>query len=312
MAEQLVLRGTLEGHCDWVTSIATSHELPNTIVSASRDKKIFVWTLTPEAEAAGFAKRSLTGHNQAVSDVQISSDGQFVLSSSWDKTLRLWKLDSGESLKTFVGHTSDVFSVAFSPDNRQIASAGRDRTVKLWNTVGECKYTFIENQHADWVSCVRFSPSAKQPMVVSAGWDKLVKVWNLQNFQLRTNLAGHDAPINTVTISPDGSLCASGAKDGKVMLWDVNEGKHLYSLEGGSAIQALAFSPRSYWIVAATDKSIKLWDLENKQVIQEITAPGPVNGGLHWINSLTWSADGNSLFAGATDGKVFVFEISQQ
>jgi WD40 repeat protein len=41
------------------------------------------------------------------------------------------------------------------------------------------KYTIVDDNHTDWVSCVRFSPNQKDPLIVSAGWDKLVKV----NFQ---------------------------------------------------------------------------------------------------------------------------------
>ena len=57
----------------------------------------------------------------------------------------------------------------------------------------------------------------------------------------------------------DGSLCASGGKDGTAMLWDVNDGKHLYSLDAGGTINALTFSPKNYWLVAATDTSIKVF-----------------------------------------------------
>lgn len=106
----------------------------------------------------------------------ISSDSNFALSGSWDKTLRLWDLNMGETVRTFQKHTSDVNSVAFSADNRQIVSGSRDRTVRLWNTLADCKYTIEEGQHTDWVSCVRFSPSPKEPLIVSCGWDKLVKV----------------------------------------------------------------------------------------------------------------------------------------
>jgi WD40 repeat protein len=106
----------------------------------------------------------------------ISSDGAYALSSSWDKSLRLWELSTGNTTRTFVGHTNDVLSVSFSADNRQIVSGSRDRTIKLWNTLGDCKFTITDKGHTEWVSCVRFSPNPQNPVIVSAGWDKLVKV----------------------------------------------------------------------------------------------------------------------------------------
>ncbi len=106
----------------------------------------------------------------------ISSDGAYALSSSWDKTLRLWELATGNTTRTFVGHVNDVLSVSFSADNRQIVSGSRDKTIKLWNTLGDCKFTITDKGHTEWVSCVRFSPNPQNPVIVSAGWDKLVKV----------------------------------------------------------------------------------------------------------------------------------------
>ena len=53
-----------------------------------------------------------------------------------------------------------------------------------------------------------------------------------------------------MTVSPDGSLCASGGRDGKAMLWDLNDGKHLYTLESGDIINSLCFSPNRYWLCA--------------------------------------------------------------
>ncbi|XP_025892447.1 receptor of activated protein C kinase 1, partial [Nothoprocta perdicaria] len=120
----------------------------------------------------------------------------------------------GTTTRRFVGHTKDVLSVAFSSDNRQIVSGSRDKTIKLWNTLGVCKYTVQDESHSEWVSCVRFSPNSSNPIIVSCGWDKLVKVWNLANCKLKTNHIGHTGYLNTVTVSPDGSLCASGGKVG--------------------------------------------------------------------------------------------------
>ena len=91
----------------------------------------------------------------------------------------------------------------------------------MWNTLGEHKFNFDNNAHTDWVSCVRYSPNPQNPLVVSCGWDKMVKVWTA-GLELQADLPGHTGYVNTVTMSPDGSLCASGGKDGTARLWDLN------------------------------------------------------------------------------------------
>jgi len=291
------------------------------VLSASRDKTVIVWKLTREEGKYGLAKKRLKGHAHYVQDVAISSDGQFALSASWDGTLRLWDVNTGVTTKRFVGHAKDVLSVAFSADNRQIVSGSRDKTIKLWNTVGLCKITVSgEEGHKEWVSCVRFSPNMEQPRIVSAGWDKVVKVWTLDRWiDLKTTLHGHTGYINTVTVSPDGSLCASGGKDGTAMLWDLNEGRHLSSLIGDDVITALVFSPIRYWLCAGTGSSIKIWDLETKKLVDELklALPEKINPKTGKKSkaipvqciSLAWSADGSTLFAGYTDNLVRVWEV---
>jgi len=311
--DHLVLRGTLDGHGGWVTALATSMEVPDMLLSASRDKSLIYWTLTRDEEKFGVAKRRLKGHSHYVQDVAISSDGQFALSGSWDGTLRLWDLSTGTTTRNFYDHTKDVLSVAFSADNRQIVSGSRDKTIKLWNTLGQCKFTITEDGHKEWVSCVRFSPNLATPLIVSAGWDKMVKVWNLTLCKLRTNLIGHTGYVNTVTVSPDGSLCASGGKDGTAMLWDLNEGRHLSSLDAGDIIHALVFSPIRYWLCAATASAIKIWDLESKVCVDELK-PDIKQRGKKAVPiqciSLAWSADGTTLFAGYTDNIIRVWVVT--
>lgn len=303
----LMYKGQLKGHGGWVTAIATSAANPNMIVSGSRDKNLIVWELTKEQNNYGYAKRSLSGHAHFVSDVVISSDGQFAISGSWDKTLRLWELATGKTTRRFIDHEKDVLSVAFSQDNRQIVSASRDRTIKLWNTLGECKFTITEGGHSDWVSCVRFSPT-QQPQIVSGGWDRVVKVWNLSTCKLETNLIGHTGYISSVTVSPDGSLCASGGKDGTAMLWDLNKGEHLYSLDAGNIIHSLSFSPNRYWLCAATDSCIKIWDLESKTTVAELV---PENKKAACV-SLAWSTDGSTLYSGYTDNVIRVWGVQSR
>ena len=289
------------------------------------DKTAIVWHLTRDRESYGVPKRSLQGHNHFVQDITLSQDAQYALTASWDKTMRLWDLSNGETVCNFVGHTGDVLSASFSPDNRLIVSGSRDKTIKVWNTRGECKGDLVAQPssrgnaalagHTEWVSAVRFSPDPASPQVVSAGWDKLVKVWDFKSAapQLQVNHLGHSGYINTIAISPDGTLCASAGKDGIVMLWDLNKHRHLYSLEAGDIIHTLVFSPNRYWLCAATATSIKIWDLLSKTIIDDLRPEFPASkSSKPECLSLAWSADGATLFSGYTDNNIRVWEVTSR
>jgi len=327
--ETINFQGVLKGHAGWVTGIRTTAQDQNKVFSCSRDKSVIIWNLTQQEQQAdteepmmGFMEKRLVGHHHFIQDMDISSDGAYALTASWDKTLRLWDLASGETETQFRSHTGDVLSVAFSSDNRQVVSGSRDKSIKLWNVIGVAKYELgqtTDTPHKDWVTCVRFSPNSEEPVIVSASCDWTVKVWNLQRCKLRFNLCGHNARINCVTVSPDGSLCASGGKDGKAILWDLNEGGSLSTLDAGKEINALEFSPNRYWLCAATGSAVKIWDLESKQEVGALTLQEDVEeAGANRSKrlpilciSLAWSTDGSTLFAGYTDNLIRVYRLSR-
>ncbi|XP_071700599.1 small ribosomal subunit protein RACK1-like [Rutidosis leptorrhynchoides] len=312
MADTLILRGTLRSHTDWVTAIACPIDNSDTIITSSRDKSLIVWHLNNSDKTSGVVHRRLTGHSDFIQDVVLSSDGQFALSGSWDNELRLWDLNTGSTVRRFVGHGNHVLSVAFSNDNQQIVSASRDKTIKLWNTLGECNHTF-ENGHDDCVSCVRFRPNVTGPMIVSGSWDKSVKIWNLSSCKLRSSLHGHNGYVNTVTVSPDGSVIVSGGEDGNILLWDLSEGSMCDSLYSGSIVNALCFCPNKYWLCAATEKSIEVWDFESKSVVMDLKVDDLKQesemAATAYCTSLCWSTDGSTLFSGYTDGVVRIWRV---
>lgn len=105
------------------------------LIELAIDKTIMVWDIFDPDHVEyndnneriyGVPRKCLKGHNHFVEDVDVSFDGTFAITASWDKTIRLWDLQACECPKTvsgqrhFEGHTKDVLSVAFSADNRQV------------------------------------------------------------------------------------------------------------------------------------------------------------------------------------------------
>jgi hypothetical protein len=90
--------------------------------------------------------RTLAGHTDLVTGVVVTPDGGRAISSSWDKTLKVWDLASGQELLTLSGHTDLVTDVAVTPDGSRAISSSYDNTLKVWDLAsGSCFATF----HAD-------------------------------------------------------------------------------------------------------------------------------------------------------------------
>lgn len=327
---EFVDMGELRGHNDWVTCITSGHSLKenedsNLLISGSRDKTLMIWKLHGENKNGLYGEplKSFTGHNHFVTDLALSNDNSMVISSSWDKTLRLWDIKTGKTIRRFVGHTKEVLSVALSQDNRQIISAGSDLGIKLWNTLGENKFTTDNNNHTDWVSCIRYSPSTKtasakgdvgKPFFASVGWDGRLKIWNT-NFQIRYTFKAHLGNINALAISPNFKYVATGGKDKMLNIWELKDLNAVSrAIDAGSTINQISFNYKQQWVAVATETSVKVWDLQSKDSspIAELASDRKEKEGkkgkLPQCISLTWNALGDKIFAGFSDGVIRVWQ----
>jgi WD40 repeat protein len=160
--------------------------------------------------------RILEGHRDSVESAVFSPDGQRVVSSSYDATVRVWDAQQGDQLAMLLGHTEAVVSASFSPDGQQIVSGSGDKTVRVWNAQTGDQLAVLEG-HSSWVSSASFSPDGQQ--IVSGSWDKTVRVWNVQTGDQLAVLKGHSSSVSYASFSPDGQHIVSEDRFGSTCTW---------------------------------------------------------------------------------------------
>jgi hypothetical protein len=123
----------------------------------------------------GDAGVTLGGHE---TDVFAAALGRTIaVTGSYDTTLGVFSLPSGERTLTLRGHWHGVRSVDLSPDEARIASGSWDKTVRLWNSKTGALEAILRG-HQSYVSAVRFSPSGRR--LASASWDGALVVWDVE------------------------------------------------------------------------------------------------------------------------------------
>ncbi|MBV9689061.1 MAG: TIR domain-containing protein [Ktedonobacteraceae bacterium] len=159
---------------------------------------------------------SLEGHTGSVWSVVISPDGQSLVSGSWDKTIKVWNVQTGHLLRSLKGHTGSVWSVVISPDGQSLVSGSGDKTIKVWNVQTGNLLRSLKG-HTDAVSSIAISPDGQ--ILVSGSEDETIKVWNVRTGDLLRSLREHTDAVSSVAISPDGQTVVSGSLDMTIKIW---------------------------------------------------------------------------------------------
>ncbi len=247
-----------------------------------------------------------TGHTSAVSEVAFSPDGKTLASGSWDNSVKLWSVESGQQLASLEGHTGWVWSVAFSSDGKTLASGSADKTIKLWNVeTGREIKTLVG--HAEFVQPVAFSPDGKT--LASGGRDNTVRLWNVESGQEIKTLISHTDWVYTVAFSPDGKILASAGSDRTIKLWNVATGHETKSLPDvhDRAVLSVIFSPDGKTLASgSSDQTIKLWELVSGQEITQL------DGHTGSVFSVRFSPDGKTLASGGGDNKIKLWELESR
>ena len=242
------------------------------------------------------SKKILKGDlkNGHINTVAFSPDGKYVVSGSYDNTVRIWDVATGNATHTYVGHSNWINSVAFSPDGINVASGSNDNTARIWEVESNQEMHTLE-EHIDAVESVAFSSPDGKYLVT--GDRNTACIWDVDIGTVEKKLEGHTDFINSVAFSPDEKYVVSGSEDKTVRIWNVVSGQEMHILKGHrNAVRSVGVSPDGKCVVSGSfDKTIRIWDVISGKEIYKLKMNSP-------IVSVAFSPD-------ITSGYTFAFTI---
>ncbi|WYZ41116.1 hypothetical protein EsH8_V_000011 [Colletotrichum jinshuiense] len=203
------------------------------IITGSRDSQLRVWRL-PEVGSRRYIQtgppandadcpyfiRTLSGHTHSVR--AISAHGDTLVSGSYDSTVRVWRISTGESLHVLHGHSQKVYSVVLDHERNRCISGSMDSLVKIWDlNTGACLHTL--EGHSLLVGLL----DLRDERLVSAAADSTLRIWDPENGKCKNVLTAHTGAITC--FQHDGRKVISGSEK-TVKMWDIRTGECVQDL----------------------------------------------------------------------------------
>ncbi|MDZ8239772.1 MAG: N-acetylmuramoyl-L-alanine amidase [Nostoc sp. ChiQUE01a] len=249
----------------------------------------------------------ILGHQRPVTSANFSPDGQYIITTSSDDIVRLWK--KGRQIASLKGHQGIVYNASFSPNGKYIVTASSDKTARIWDLTGRQIASLKGHQGIVWSAS--FAPDTKH--IVTTSSDKTARIWDLTGRQIAT-LKGHEGMVWSASFSPDGKYIVTASGDKTALVWDLKGQKIARFLEHQSAVYSASFSPDGKYIVTASgDTTAQVWDweqyLENKP--QDTPKYDNKKVGIK-LDGMVWSAsfstDGDHIIIASRDGTARVWD----
>jgi len=199
------------------------------IITGSRDSNLRVWKLPKPGDPESFQTapapddsaecpyyvRTLAGHHHSVRAIAAHADT--LVSGSYDCSVRVWRISTGETIHRLNGHNQKVYSVVLDIKRNRCISGSMDNLVKVWSLeTGSCLFNL--EGHSSLVGLL----DLQQDRLVSAAADFTLRIWDPENGQCKSTLSAHTGAITC--FQHDGQKVISGS-DRTLKMWNVANGE---------------------------------------------------------------------------------------
>uniref|UniRef100_A0A673MQ66 Striatin-4-like n=1 Tax=Sinocyclocheilus rhinocerous TaxID=307959 RepID=A0A673MQ66_9TELE len=288
-------RFTLRSHFDAIRAL-TFHPSQAVLLSASEDGTLKLWNLNKAMHSKKNAALDVEpiytfrAHNGAVLSLAMGEEGESCFSGGLDGTVRGWKIpdlnvdpydnyDPGVESSVLSGHEDAVWGLAYSSSLKRLASCSADGTVRIWDphNSSPCVSVFNKEKEHGTPTSVAFVNSDTSQVVVAfdGGETLLYDLSTEQSIMVLENQAkdGNEL-INCVVSHPSQPISITAHENRTIRFLDNKTGKVIHSMVAHlDAVTCLATDPKGAYLISGShDCSVRLWMLDNRTCVQEITA----------------------------------------
>ncbi|CCH62913.1 hypothetical protein TBLA_0I02570 [Henningerozyma blattae CBS 6284] len=219
------------GHASSVTAVGLPNVLtknyPDYVITASNDSTIKKWKVPKptknldnndsfkphEVKLSEYTRRA---HDKDINALSISPNDSIFATASYDKTCKIWDLESGDLKATLVNHKRGLWDVSFCQYDKFIVTASGDKTIKMWSLD---TFTVVKTFEGHSNAVQRCQFINKQKQLVSCGADGLIKIWDCSSGECIKTLDGHSNRIWALSVINDGDVIISADADGVFQFW---------------------------------------------------------------------------------------------
>uniref|UniRef100_A0A8C0ULS4 Striatin 3 n=2 Tax=Passeriformes TaxID=9126 RepID=A0A8C0ULS4_CYACU len=289
---------TLRSHFDGVRALAF-HPVEPVLVTASEDHTLKLWNLQKTVPAKKSASLDVEpiytfrAHIGPVLSLAISSNGEQCFSGGIDATIQWWNMPSPSVdpydtyepnvlAGTLIAHADAVWGLAYSGVKNHLLSCSADGTIRLWNPPEKipCICTYNGEKEHGIPTSVDFIGCDPAHMVASFNTGSTV-IYDLETSQSVVMFSSQvesgvqsNNHINKVVSHPTLPVTITAHEDRHIKFFDNKTGKMIHSMVAHlDAVTSLAVDPNGIYLMSGShDCSIRLWNLDSKTCVQEITA----------------------------------------